>query len=282
MDRFEYNRPNTRERIAARRRSRATRRGSAATPGLRRALFDWIATGRLAGLVMLLASAGGLLYVFTVPRFTVQDIQVIGAQVMQAQAVIELAAAQGESIWQIDPRQVVERLQLSPYIEHASADVQLPDRLLITIVERRPDVRWLHNGVLYLVDVTGRVLGPDRTAQLTNTLVIEDRSPRPLQPNDRVDPDALKLGRLLSLRLPAELQLTPVMIGWDMGTGVFITTADQRTIIFGQTENIDGKLNILHMLLKEGTEFTYLDLRPATPFYRNERVATPTPAEGQS
>jgi len=43
MDRFDYNQPNTRERIAARRKSRAARAGSNVRPGARRAVGSWIA-----------------------------------------------------------------------------------------------------------------------------------------------------------------------------------------------------------------------------------------------
>jgi cell division protein FtsQ len=279
MDRFEYNQPNTRERIAARRRARAARSGSAVRPGPRRAVGSWIASGRLFSLLSLIAALGGLLYIATSPRFTVQQIVVEGAQAMQADAVAELSGAQGRSIWMIDAQQIVDQLKTSAYIEHASATLALPDRLTIAVSERRPEVRWQSGGMLYLLDANGRVLGTDKTAPLTNTLVIEDASNRPLRPNDTVDADALQLGRLLSLRLPAELSLQPARIGWDLDSRIFVTTTDNRTIIFGTSENIDSKLAILDMLLKDGTAFTLLDLRPNTPFYRNDVPENATPTE---
>src|SRR5215212_6490590 len=183
MDRFEYNQPNTRERIAARRRARATRGGSAVRPGPRRAVGSWIASGRLFSLLSLIAALGGLLYIATAPRFTVQQILVEGAQAMQPDAVAELSGARGRSIWLIDTRQIVDQLETSAYIENASANVTLPDQLTITVNERRPEVRWQSGGKLYLLDASGRVLGADNTAPLTNTLVIEDSSNRPMQPN---------------------------------------------------------------------------------------------------
>ncbi len=279
MNRFNYNQPNTRERIAARRKTRRARPGSQVTPGARRAVGSWLASGRIAGLLLFIAALGALAYIFSAPRFTVRDVRVEGAQAMSQEAVVTLAGAQGHSIWLVDPAQIVERLKTSPYIEQAGVAVSLPDRLTITVGERRPEVRWRLGGTLYLVDASGLVLDSATTAPLTNTLVIEDRSKRALQPNDRVDPDALKLARLLSLRLPAELGLTPAQIGWDIGTGVFVTTADGRTVVFGQTDNLDGKLAILGMLLKDQTPFTYLDLRPNTPFYRNEPTSTPPAPE---
>jgi cell division protein FtsQ len=270
MDRFDYNQPNTRERIAARRRSRATRAGSAVRPGPRRAVGSWVASGRIASLLLLIAALGGLLYVATAPRFTVREIAVEGAQAMKSSAIAELSGAQGQSIWLVDTHQIAERLKRSAYIEQARASVALPDRLSIAVTERRPEVRWLSGGTLYLLDGDGRVLDTDTTSPVSNTLVIEDRSNRLLQPNDMVDADALKLGRVLSLRLPAELGLRPAHIGWNLDTKIFITTADNRTIIFGRSDNLDDKLSVLGTLLKDGTAFTLLDLRPVTPFYRND------------
>ncbi len=279
MDRFEYNQPNTRERIAARRRARAARRGSAVRPGPRRAVGSWVTSGRLFSLLSLIAALGGLLYIATAPRFTVQQILVEGVQAMQPNAVAELSGARGQSIWLIDTRQIVDQLKSSAYIENASASVALPDRLMITVNERRPEVRWQSGGTLYLLDATGRVLGADKTAPVTNTLVIEDGSNRPLQPNDMVDSDAIQLGRVLSLRLPSELSLQPAHIGWNLDWRLFVTTIDNRKIIFGTSENLDSKLAILNTLLKDGTAFTLLDLRPNTPFYRNDVPENATPTE---
>src|SRR5262249_12331125 len=162
--------------------------------------------------------------------------------------------------------------------------VTLPDQLTIAISERRPELRWRSGGTLYLLDSSGRVLSADAAAPLTNTLVIEDHTNRALKPNDRVDPIALKLGRALALRLPADLKLQLASIAWNGDNGIVVTTADRRTIIFGRSDDIDDKLIILGALLKDGTPFTLLDLRPNTPYYRNDApnkpaAATPTPEE---
>jgi cell division protein FtsQ len=279
MDHFDYNQPNTRARIAARRKTYAARSGSAVLPGPRRAIGSWLVTGRVASLVLLIASLGALWYVSAAPQFVVREIAVEGAQALSRQTIAELSGARDLSIWLVDTRQIVERLQTSAYVEQAGASVALPDRLTITVVERRPEVRWQVGGALYLVDASGRVLDTDKTVLISSTLVIEDRSNRLLQPNDQVDADALKLARVLTLRLPNELGLRSTRMGWDIGTGIFVTTADGRTIIFGKAENLDTKLAILGKLIKDGTPFTLLDLRPNTPFYRNDKSGTPVPEE---
>lgn len=276
MEEFNYNRPNTRARLAARRRrTRVPPDESGVLPGPRRALAWWLASGKIASLALFAGAVYWLWHVSTSPQYTVRDIQIEGAQALSVDDVVELAGASGESIWLVDTDRIVARLQESAYVESAAASVSLPDRLTITLTERRPEVRWRAQGVNYLVDADGRVLGVDRSATLTNTLVIDDRSPRELRPNDRVDAEALKLGQLIAVRLPAELGLTPAGIGWDAGTGVFVTTGDGRTIVFGEIDRFDQKLAILELLLQDGTGFTYLDLRPSTPYYRNDVAGLP-------
>ncbi len=269
MARLDYNQPRSRERVDARRKLRSTRRPTV-TPGPRRVAGSWIASGRIASVIVFVMAFGGLVYTLTNARFTIQDVQVSGAQVLRADEVITLADARNESIWYVDTDTIIERLRSNAYIEEASARVMLPDRLLLTIVERRPEVRWSSGGAQYVVDSKGRVLGSEATGTLTNTLVIQDQSQRVLQPNDYVDTDAVALAQVLALKLPGEYNLQPASINWDFDRGVYVQTADQRTIIFGRGDRLDEKLTVLGTVLSDGTAFTFLDLRPKTPYYRNE------------
>lgn len=107
-----------------------------------------------------------------------QAIEVTGAEAMPQAAVAELSGAQGQSIWLLDPAAVVERLKTSAYIEDARASVALPDRLVLQVRERRPEVRWQSGGTRYLLDASGRVLDRDKILPLSDTLVIEDASDR--------------------------------------------------------------------------------------------------------
>lgn len=102
-------------------------------------------------------------------------------------------------------------------------------------------MRWQVGDVRYLVDAEGRVLGPDTSTFVTDTLIIEDRSGQVIEPNDRIDPDVLYLVRALALRLPDEAGVTPSGILWDRERGVVLTTADQRTIVFGRKERLEEK-----------------------------------------
>jgi cell division protein FtsQ len=271
MNQFDYNRPNTRARIAARRKqARIPVNESAVLPGPRRLVADWLISGRVFSLMLLIGSLAGLWYSTTAPQFVVRDVQIAGAEVLGIDEITALANATGSSIWLVDTDDVVERLLTNAYVEQAAAQVSLPDRLDIIVVERRPEVRWQAGGARYLVDASGLVLGIDTTDSMTNTLVIEDRSGQLIEPGARIDRDALLLSRELALRLPVEVGIAPAAIGWDLPNGVMITTEERRTIIFGTAERLEEKFAVLRLLRAENTAFTLLDLRPATPYYRND------------
>lgn len=244
---------------------------TAATPGPRQQAVSWVASGRVFSALLLLGSLLALIYAFTNARFTIQQVEVSGADVLDINEVRTLADAQGQSIWYIDSAALVKKLKRSAYIEDASVRVGLPGTLYLQIVERRPELRWSSGGQHFLVDSSGRVLGAaDSSAAITNTLVIEDQTARALQPNDAVDQDALGLARALALRLPAETGMQPISMNWSDERGLFVLAPDNKTVIFGKSERLGEKLTVLDTMLKQGTPFTFLDLRPKTPYFRNE------------
>ena len=278
---MEYNPPNTRERIAARRQQRrghppASSPGQQAVPGARQSLLAWLGSGRLAGLLLCLAACAALAYLLTDERFSVQAVRVEGNRALNTEGVAELAGVLGRPIWFVNADQAVARLRENAYVASASLELALPDQATIRIVERRPEVRWLAGGVQYLVDGTGKVLGPAQEAAPADVLVITDSSHMQLEPNEQIDLDAVKLAQDLALRLPIELGFTPALIGWDYGLGVYVRSSANQTIIFGQSEQLQRKLSVLQVLLADQTAFTYLDLRPSNPFYQNSAPTVPT------
>lgn len=234
----------------------------------------WIGSGRLVSLGLFVVTIGILVHLFTSPRFNIATIEVEGNNALNASIIGEMSGLNGKPIWFVDTDGVAERLLQNAYIEQVGIDITLPDRARISVVERKPEVRWQLGGVHYLVDSRGTVLDVAQTPPEPGALVIEDTTRHTLQPNDRVDPDALELAQVLALRLPNELNFTPASIGWDFGLGVFVRSSSGQTIVFGQSENLERKLALFHFLLEDNTAFTYLDLRPSNPFYQNNSPVT--------
>jgi cell division protein FtsQ len=243
--------------------------------GPKRRLLHWLASGRLLSLLLFIVSLCTLAFLFLSPQFQVQHIEVTGNEVLRSPAISQLSGVHNASVWFVDAQEVGQHLLENAYVEQASVRIRLPDRAIIEVVERRPEVRWQVGGIHYVLDGNGTVLDTTTEPPEPGTLVIVSTPPAPgqggeLQPLDHVDPDALELARALSLRLPVELGFTPAMIGWDIGLGVYVTSGQGQTIVFGRTDNLERKLAIFRHLLNEGTTFNYLDLRPSNPFYRTE------------
>lgn len=263
--------PERRPRAARRRVARlAAPQAVQARPGPRRSLGSWFASGRIFSALLLAGALAGLWYCLGTDQFQVRSVEVHGTSLLEPDEVRQLAEVTNQPIWFVDLPSIHERLAASPIVERAEAAVRLPDTVVITVVERRPELRWQSGGVQYLVDPQGLVLGPAREID-PEALVIQDLSGIPLDPNQQLDTDALTLARLLALRLPGELGLVPAAIGWDIALGIYIDTDDGRRIVFGRAEHLDRKLAVLGFLQREGTAFTWLDLRSATPYYRNDQ-----------
>lgn len=250
------------------RRQPPTRAGSSQVqPGVRRTLLHWITSGRLFSLGLFVAATACLCYLFIAPDFQVQQVDVAGNAVLEDHVVTDMAQLDDLWIWFVDKEAIATQVRQNAYVEQAAVELALPNRAIVHISERRPEVRWQAGGTEYLVDGSGRVLDA-ATATNDGTLVIVDTSNPTLQPNQYVDPDALKLAQALAVRLPNEMQFAPQMIGWDAVLGVYIISPFNQTIVFGRSDNLEHKLAILHQLLRDDVHFAHLDLRHRYPYYR--------------
>jgi cell division protein FtsQ len=262
-------------------------------------------SGKLLALIVL-AVAGWLLYdALTSPGYVVRTVSAQGVMALSNTDVQALAGVTGMSIWLVRDDEIEARIRQSPYVERVDARVVLPDTLLVQVTERRPEVRWTHQGTTYAVTWDGLVLAgaPPSAAAVTQPLTttesltpaltisetstvsqtqaadvpgpvfvgsvaIVDTTPnRQLKPGDKVDPDALEVARRVTLRA-AELPAPLQRIEWDAGLGVSLIVGDNKQVIIGKGERLDEKLAVLSYLLRDGTPFSLLDLRTTTPYYR--------------
>ncbi len=276
------------------------RRTVQAQPIEKRSFGSYIRNGKIPAAVLMLG-AGWLLYAtLTSPRYVVQQVRLEGGSALTEAHVAALAAVQGQSIWNVEPIDVESRVAQSPYVEQATAQVVLPATVVVHVRERQPAMRWQQGETVYDVAQDGRILaaivpspGASATNEVTttasitatasisptasvapspsvitsNSIVVIDTTPgRVLEPGSYVDPDALEVARRVALRA-AELPAPIEQIRWEQNTGVVLQVGG-RTVVVGNSEQLDEKLAILVQVLREQTPFTTLDLRPSTPYLR--------------
>ncbi|GAC1644340.1 MAG: hypothetical protein NVS4B8_14950 [Herpetosiphon sp.] len=271
-------------------------------PGLRRWLVGTVRSGKLFALVLTVA-AGMLGYVaLTSPRFTIHVVEAAGTRALTPADVTRAASITGMPIWFVHADDVQRRIAESPYVETVGVRLRLPDAAIVTIRERQPDIRWLHDGQVFAVTADGlivdQVVPPSvapgsavtatvalsrstvlsATAALTATaaprprsvgvVTVVDTTPnRPVKVRDHVDPDALELARRIGLRT-ADLGRPLTRIEWDAGLGLSLIIGEGHQVVFGNSHEFDRKWATLRYILKDGTPYKFLDLRPNTPYYR--------------
>ena len=167
--------------------SRGGSRRGAATLGRTRLL-----RGELAGSVVdprswpirnvvFLALAGGIF--FTVGPlmryckdhryFAVRAIEIEGLERLDASKVrMWLGMVEGSSIWQASPQELQARLEAQPAIASAEVRRYLPDRLKVTVRERRPRAVLRTASGYFLIDQTGAVLDPAASGEANELPIV--------------------------------------------------------------------------------------------------------------
>jgi cell division protein FtsQ len=76
----------------------------------------------------------------------------------------QLGIAVGQPILSIDPTITRARLEQLPWVERASVERRLPDRIEVRLIERQPLALWQRADRFALIDRGGEVIAPDVTA----------------------------------------------------------------------------------------------------------------------
>jgi cell division septal protein FtsQ len=149
---------------AGRRRARQRRR-------LRR-LLPFVALAAAAPLTVSVAAQ----WLLTTPRFAIVSVDVRGASRVPAALILAAAAVQpGTSLFRLDPRAVAARVEAIPEIRRADVVREFPNRVVITVEERRP-FTLVHAGRLHWLDEEGRLLGAAPEAVVPQVPVVSGLS----------------------------------------------------------------------------------------------------------
>src|SRR5262249_47167834 len=96
------------------------------------------------------------------PYFALATVDLEGNRRLSRGEILQwIDVREGSSIWDAAPSCVRTRVVSHPWIQHASVQREFPNRLTITVHERRP-VAIVRFETLNYVDRSGRVLGPLR------------------------------------------------------------------------------------------------------------------------
>lgn len=105
------------------------------------------------------ALGSGLLRITADLGLKVRDIQVVGRERTSAEEILTaLAVHRGGPMLAFDPYAARERLEALSWVQKATVERRLPDRIAITLEERQPLALWQLDGQLWVVDEQGEVI----------------------------------------------------------------------------------------------------------------------------
>lgn len=244
----------------------------------------WQTRGVTLSSLLSLVLLGGVLYLlFTRPAFFVYTAEIRGNAAVSAREIYSMSGVDSQSIFWINPAEVVKRITALPNIKSASVTLALPATVVIDVTERRPELLWQTGQTLWWIDQEGTVVPPKE--DLTGMLRIIDIDRQPLQPGYQIDYNIVQGAQTLRVLAP-----DVSVIQHSRLRGLTVATPEGWPVYLGSGSEIKAKLVVLTAILADLKERNitpaYIDMRdPLRPVYKPASViqigqpgaATPPP-----
>lgn len=178
----------------------------------------------------------------------------------------------GNNIFEVDKKRIEDTIagELN-WIKKAELSKIFPDKVIIKLTERSPYLRIVYRGEYFLVDDEGVVLekiDADDSGNYQDLILVRNAVNYSIIAGEKIAKknvlscvDIYKVfdSELKSLIRDARLE--------DNVTGdIIFCTRDGKEIIFGDSNDIVKKIEILKQLLKEETNYTIIDIKsPDSP-----------------
>lgn len=193
--------------------------------------------------------------------FKVSELRINGVSYGDSIEVAAQTNAEARSIFEVDAESVAERVTKLPYVQSASVELELPNRLVVDVVERQPVVIWQTEGATVAVDAYGVVVGEPKNLDLP-TVQATGLVP---EPGGSVSQPVVAAVQAIASQVADVAQ-----IDWSESAGLLVTLNDGRTIDFGIAEQLPAKLTVYQAMQAQLPEdWQSLDLSvPTRPAYR--------------
>ena len=231
----------------------------------------WQTRGVKLSSIATLALLGWVVYLlFTRPTFFVYTAEIRGNAAVSAREIYMMSGIDSQSIFWINPAEVVKRITTLPNIKSASVSLALPAKVMIEVAERRPELLWQTGQTLWWVDQEGTVVPPKE--DLTGMLRIIDDDRQPLQPGYQIDFNIVEGAQTLRVLAP-----DVSIIRYSRLRGLTVATPEGWPVYLGGGAEIKAKLVVLTSILADLKERNitpaYIDLRdPLRPVYKPASV----------
>ena len=222
-----------------------------------------------AGLI-LLGMVWILYLLFSLPRFFVYAAQIEGNVAVSNYEIYTTSDVDSQSIFWLDPLEVVEKIESLPNIKSASVSISLPNEVIIEVQERRPELLWQSGETVWWVDQEGTIVPPKK--DLGDMLRIIDDDQQPLQAGFQIDQNIVEGAQTLRLLVP-----DVSIVRYSRSQGLTASTPEGWPVYLGDGSEVKAKLVVLTELLADlkarNVKPAFIDVRdPMRPFYQPHNI----------
>jgi len=247
--------------------------GQLIAPALPRIRMGW----RLLSFFLVALFGAGLYFAWTSPFFRVAGTNLAGNQMLSAEEVESVLRLKGAPVFLIVPADAEEALRKNfPEITSVRVSVEFPSKVIATITERQPVIRWEQDGAYTWIDSQGVAFRPRGEVQGLVVVSASGSPPAGLKSESDtlasvpfVAEPIIESIRLLAPHVPQGSVLlydTKYGMGWVDGRG--------WTVWFGSTpQEVDVKLRVYSVLVdslaQRGITPSFISVAyPGAPYYR--------------
>lgn len=235
---------------------------------------------RLPGILMVILLGVALYLAVTLPMFHAAAPQIAGNERISADEINTALGSTGESIFLLRSADLENQLRRSfPDIEAAQVSVSLPNRITVSLVERKPVVLWQQGSGITWIDANGVAFRPRGDAAGLVAVAAAgappaaapapDATPDPLNPPQFISPDLVKAIQTLAPEVPQGTAME-----YDPKYGLGWSDARGWKVYFGNTaKDMPVKMQVYKALVdslaQQGIQPTFISVQYANaPYYR--------------
>jgi POTRA domain-containing FtsQ-type protein len=220
----------------------------------------------------------GVSFALSSTNFQIHQIDIVGTQNTGLVNDIQHMGIQGQNIFLLDAGDLTARIKALPMVDSVTISKQLPNLVIIIVVERTPVLLWQTQQGTFSVDNKGVVIAPaSDTTGIDNLMTVVDVSKgvaQQIHPGTLLNAADIAFATQVNARLQHLSGVSPFTLRYDVapsqgGHGSFIVVSSKGWLAYlgGADDNnpLDNRLielqQILHLAQQKQLNLATIDLR---------------------
>lgn len=215
----------------------------------------------------------GLNYFYNSGYFEIKNIDVQDNTHYEDEEIISLIPGViGTNIFEINKKEAEETIASElNWVKEAELAKIFPDRVIIRLIERIPDLKIVYKGEYFLIDNEGVVLeriAKEELGSYKDLILVRNAVSYSVNVGDKIAKKNVLSCIDIYKAFDSQIKniIMEARLEDNVSGDIVFETKDGKEIIFGDSSDIVKKVEILKQLLKEETNYTIMDLRsPESP-----------------